>query len=154
MASVLFALGYCIKQTIMAHKEKKNEQLPSEARQQEPKGETLREKAAKKLHGKGSNPSQLGDPISLKAETSSDIPTDSEQGSQREEVPDAAPASSGDDAGASKAAAGGGNGKGSGSGGGASAAPVSAAAGYDAGAATSARYGARAKDGRGEVAKL
>lgn len=152
MASVLFALGYCINQTIMAYKEKKNEQLPSEARQQEPKGETLREKAAKKLHGKGSNPSQLGDPISLKAETSSDIPTDSEQGDQREEVPDAPPASGGDDAGANKAAAGGG--KGSGSGGGASAAPGSATAGYDAGAATSARYGARATDGRGEMAKL
>ncbi|KAK0639701.1 hypothetical protein B0T16DRAFT_463347 [Cercophora newfieldiana] len=30
----------------------------------------LRQRAAEKLHGKGANPSQLGDPISLKAETS------------------------------------------------------------------------------------
>lgn len=37
-------------------------------------GETLREKAAKKLHGPDANPSQLGDPISLKAETSKTIP--------------------------------------------------------------------------------
>ncbi|KAK0720244.1 hypothetical protein B0H67DRAFT_643524 [Lasiosphaeris hirsuta] len=44
----------------------------------------LRQLAAEKLHGKGANPSQLGDPISLKAETSdttvpgtndSDMPT-------------------------------------------------------------------------------
>ncbi|KAK6948895.1 hypothetical protein Daesc_008966 [Daldinia eschscholtzii] len=43
-------------------------------------GETLREKAAKKLQGPDANPSQLGDPISLKAETSDDIPTDREEG--------------------------------------------------------------------------
>ncbi|KAK3685354.1 hypothetical protein B0T22DRAFT_442533 [Podospora appendiculata] len=30
----------------------------------------LRQLAAEKLHGKGANPSQLGDPISMKAETS------------------------------------------------------------------------------------
>ncbi|KAK0623910.1 hypothetical protein B0T14DRAFT_565227 [Immersiella caudata] len=30
----------------------------------------LRQRAAEKLHGKDANPSQLGDPISLKAETS------------------------------------------------------------------------------------
>ncbi|OJD36210.1 uncharacterized protein BKCO1_1200024 [Diplodia corticola] len=35
----------------------------------------LRQLAAEKLHGKGSNPSQLGDPISLKAETSNSWPT-------------------------------------------------------------------------------
>lgn len=42
--------------------------------------ETLREKAAKKLHGEGANPSQLGDPISLKAEQSSNVPTPGEEG--------------------------------------------------------------------------
>lgn len=42
--------------------------------------ETLREKATKKLHGKGANPSQLGDPISLKAEQSSNVPTPGEEG--------------------------------------------------------------------------
>lgn len=43
-------------------------------------GETLREKAAKKLHGEGANPSQLGDPISLKAEQSNNVPTPGEEG--------------------------------------------------------------------------
>ncbi|KAK2597790.1 hypothetical protein N8I77_012552 [Diaporthe amygdali] len=43
-------------------------------------GETLREKAAKKLHGADANPSQLGDPISLKAEQSENVPTPSEEG--------------------------------------------------------------------------
>lgn len=43
-------------------------------------GETLREKAAKKLHGPDANPSQLGDPISLKNETTDRIPTDGERG--------------------------------------------------------------------------
>lgn len=43
-------------------------------------GETLREKAAKKLHGEGANPSQLGDPISLKAEQSDNVPTPGEEG--------------------------------------------------------------------------
>lgn len=47
-------------------------------------GETLREKAAKKLHGPDANPSQLGDPISLKAETSDHVPTPSEGGAQKE----------------------------------------------------------------------
>ncbi|KAH7034614.1 uncharacterized protein B0I36DRAFT_316632 [Microdochium trichocladiopsis] len=42
--------------------------------------ETLREKAAKKLHGPGANPSQLGDPISLKSETSERIPKPEEAG--------------------------------------------------------------------------
>jgi len=42
--------------------------------------ETLREKAAKKLHGPDANPSQLGDPISLKAETSDIIPKPEEGG--------------------------------------------------------------------------
>ncbi|KAI1076223.1 hypothetical protein F5B20DRAFT_337631 [Whalleya microplaca] len=45
--------------------------------------ETLREKATKKLQGPGANPSQLGDPISLKAEQSDNVPTDGEQGAQR-----------------------------------------------------------------------
>ncbi|KAL1881340.1 hypothetical protein Daus18300_001193 [Diaporthe australafricana] len=43
-------------------------------------GETLREKAAKKLHGPDANPSQLGDPISLKAEQSNNVPAPSEEG--------------------------------------------------------------------------
>ncbi|KAI1772047.1 hypothetical protein F4818DRAFT_427441 [Hypoxylon cercidicola] len=43
-------------------------------------GESLREKAMKKLHGPNANPSQLGDPISLKAETSDKIPAGSEEG--------------------------------------------------------------------------
>ncbi|KAI2626151.1 hypothetical protein GGS26DRAFT_592929 [Hypomontagnella submonticulosa] len=43
-------------------------------------GETLREKAAKNLHGPDANPSQLGDPISLKAETTEDVPVDQEEG--------------------------------------------------------------------------
>lgn len=42
--------------------------------------ESLREKAVKKLHGPDANPTQLGDPISLKAETTDDIPTDGEEG--------------------------------------------------------------------------
>ncbi|KAK3941003.1 hypothetical protein QBC46DRAFT_383831 [Diplogelasinospora grovesii] len=33
----------------------------------------LRQLAAEKIHGKGANPSQLGDPVSLKAETSATI---------------------------------------------------------------------------------
>ncbi|KAI0839287.1 hypothetical protein F5Y06DRAFT_266432 [Hypoxylon sp. FL0890] len=42
--------------------------------------ETLREKAVKKFHGPDANPSQLGDPISLKAETSNYTPTDRDEG--------------------------------------------------------------------------
>ncbi|KAJ4412444.1 hypothetical protein N0V82_008799 [Gnomoniopsis sp. IMI 355080] len=47
-----------------------------------PKAETLREKASKKLHGPDANPSQLGDPISLKAETSQHIPKPAEAGAR------------------------------------------------------------------------
>ena len=43
-------------------------------------GEKLREKAAKKLHGPDANPSLLGDPISLKAEQSSNVPAPGEEG--------------------------------------------------------------------------
>ncbi|KAI1138067.1 hypothetical protein F5Y05DRAFT_50156 [Hypoxylon sp. FL0543] len=50
------------------------------ARSKSGDGETLREKAAKKLHGSDANPSQLGDPISLKAETTDDVPADTEEG--------------------------------------------------------------------------
>ncbi len=50
------------------------------------RGETLREKAAKKLHGPDANPSQLGDPISLKNETSPGVPVDSERGAEEEGV--------------------------------------------------------------------
>ncbi|KAK8031089.1 hypothetical protein PG990_000823 [Apiospora arundinis] len=46
-------------------------------------GETLREKAAKKLKGPDANPSQLGDPISLKNETSDHIPKPDEAGAPR-----------------------------------------------------------------------
>lgn len=45
-------------------------------------GETLREKAAKKLHGPGANPSMLGDPVSLKAEASDHVPTPGEEGAR------------------------------------------------------------------------
>ncbi|XDG08892.1 hypothetical protein ABKA04_008507 [Annulohypoxylon sp. FPYF3050] len=45
--------------------------------------ETLREKATKEIKGPGANPSQLGDPISLKAESSEHIPTDEEKGATR-----------------------------------------------------------------------
>ncbi|KAK7953688.1 hypothetical protein PG996_014580 [Apiospora saccharicola] len=50
-----------------------------------PGTETLREKATKKLKGQEANPSQLGDPISLKNETSNHIPTPSEAGAQHRE---------------------------------------------------------------------
>ncbi|KAI0877157.1 hypothetical protein GGS24DRAFT_159026 [Hypoxylon argillaceum] len=50
------------------------------------KNETLREKAAKKLKGPDANPSQLGDPISLKNETSPGVPASSERGTESEEV--------------------------------------------------------------------
>lgn len=46
------------------------------------RGETLREKASKKLHGPDANPSQLGDPVSLKAETSEHVPKPAEAGAQ------------------------------------------------------------------------
>ena len=46
------------------------------------KEETLRDKAEKKLHGEGANPSQLGDPVSLKAENSDHIPNDEEGGAK------------------------------------------------------------------------
>ncbi|KAI0409950.1 hypothetical protein F4802DRAFT_592831 [Xylaria palmicola] len=48
-------------------------------------GETLREKAAKKLSGPDANPSQLGDPISLKNETTPGVPAESERGAASEE---------------------------------------------------------------------
>lgn len=44
-------------------------------------GETLKEKAEKKLQE--GNATQLGDPISLKAETSDRIPTESEEGAAK-----------------------------------------------------------------------
>src|SRR5262249_32748192 len=45
--------------------------------------ETLREKAAKKLHGKDANQSLLGDPVSLKAEQSDNVPKPEEEGARR-----------------------------------------------------------------------
>lgn len=108
MASVLIALTYCIYSNVKARKEEKQkrreeQQLrsalfadnppdsPSEKstmgqRQQTKEAgggqhESLREKAMKKVHGKDANPSQLGDPVSIKAETSSNVPTDNESGS-------------------------------------------------------------------------
>ncbi|KAI2604230.1 uncharacterized protein GGS25DRAFT_452736 [Hypoxylon fragiforme] len=42
--------------------------------------ESLRERAVKKLYGPEANPSMLGDPTSLKAETSDTMPTDDEAG--------------------------------------------------------------------------
>ncbi|KAI1756863.1 hypothetical protein F4782DRAFT_283656 [Xylaria castorea] len=52
----------------------------------EGENETLREKATKKLNGPDANPSQLGDPISLKNETSPGVPVDSERGAKSEKV--------------------------------------------------------------------
>lgn len=80
MASILIGLFACTRSAIMSYKSKHS--TPSEERQNTPKGETLREKASRKLHGKDANPSQLGDPISLKAETSSLVPTEEEEGAQ------------------------------------------------------------------------
>lgn len=48
-------------------------------------GKTLREKAAEKLNGPDANPTQLGDPVSLKNETSPGVPVDSEKGADTEE---------------------------------------------------------------------
>lgn len=59
------------------------------------KGEKLREKAAKSLHGPNANPSQLGDPISLKAEASDNIPKPDEAGSQSSPSPPSRPDRSG-----------------------------------------------------------
>lgn len=44
----------------------------------------LRQLAAEKLHGNGGNPSQLGDPVSLKAETANSTPTDQDRGAASE----------------------------------------------------------------------
>lgn len=79
MASLLCGLFFCTRSAIMSYKSK--HPTPSEERQNTPKHETLREKASGKLHGKDANPSQLGDPISMKAETSSFVP-EGEEGTQ------------------------------------------------------------------------
>lgn len=47
-------------------------------------GLKLRERAARDLHGPGANPSQLGDPVSLKAEATDHVPTPSEQGASKD----------------------------------------------------------------------
>ncbi|KAH7319888.1 hypothetical protein B0I35DRAFT_478191 [Stachybotrys elegans] len=73
-----------VKPNIMAPQSNVRHATPSEERQKDSKGEKLREKAVKKLHGEGSNPSQLGDPISLKAETSDTNPTEREAGTARD----------------------------------------------------------------------
>jgi len=49
-------------------------------------GETLREKATRELNGPDANPTQLGDPTSLKSETSPGVPVEREQGVREEEV--------------------------------------------------------------------
>lgn len=49
--------------------------------------EKLREKATKALHGKGANPSQLGDPVSLKAEQSDNVPKSDEGGAKSSSTP-------------------------------------------------------------------
>lgn len=94
MAAVLVALGYCIYTTTKDKRQKKKDQQaamgsdaekptsPSAQRARHPKGESLRAKAARKLHGKDANPSMLGDPVSLKAESSTHVPTDDEAGSR------------------------------------------------------------------------
>ncbi|KAI6083974.1 hypothetical protein F4821DRAFT_243789 [Hypoxylon rubiginosum] len=58
----------------------KNTDKPGKKNWNHENHETLREKAMKKLHGPDANPSQLGDPISMKAETSDKMPADSEEG--------------------------------------------------------------------------
>ncbi|KAI6785238.1 uncharacterized protein J7T54_006880 [Emericellopsis cladophorae] len=59
-----------------------SEANPSVQRSKDKQGDTLRTKAARELHGEnGENPSQLGDPISLKAETSERVPTKVDAGS-------------------------------------------------------------------------
>lgn len=58
----------------------------------------LRQLAAEKLHGHGSNPSQLGDPVSLKAETSNTSPTDQDLGARSGSASNAKPTSSLSDA--------------------------------------------------------
>lgn len=83
MASLLLGLFACTRSAIISYKNKRS--TPSEERQHAPHGETLREKASKKIHGEGANPSQLGDPISLKAETSDYIPTEGQQGAESQE---------------------------------------------------------------------
>lgn len=42
----------------------------------------LRQLASEKLHGKGANPSQLGDPVSLKAEAADSEPTNQDRGAK------------------------------------------------------------------------
>ncbi|KAJ8114506.1 hypothetical protein ONZ43_g4889 [Nemania bipapillata] len=59
---------------------------PSAVSHSSSKRGTLREKAAKKLNGPNANPTQLGDPTSLKNETSPGMPVDSERGTKREEI--------------------------------------------------------------------
>lgn len=53
---------------------------PSAQRNHARQGESLRQKASRELHGDGANPSQLGDPISIKAESSETVPTDEAAG--------------------------------------------------------------------------
>ncbi|KAJ3578886.1 hypothetical protein NPX13_g1677 [Xylaria arbuscula] len=64
---------------------KPQSQSRSESNKSSGRGETLREKAAKKLNGPDANPSQLGDPISLKNETSPGVPVDSEKGAENQD---------------------------------------------------------------------
>ncbi|KAH6651469.1 hypothetical protein BKA67DRAFT_660281 [Truncatella angustata] len=45
--------------------------------------ETLREKAMKKLDGRDANPSQLGDPTSVKAETVNKVPRPEDEGARK-----------------------------------------------------------------------
>lgn len=93
MAAILCALGYCIHSVVMSHKEekqKRQQQADSpfssattthdEKPRPHRKHESLREKVMRKIHGKGVNPSQLGDPVSLKAETSSTLDPDDASG--------------------------------------------------------------------------
>jgi hypothetical protein len=95
MASLLLAVFSCAYSNIVARKHEKEQQKVQQHYLQDnvhtasgtnssvqqskdkKKGETLRAKAARKLRGdKGGNPSPLGDPISVKAETSERLPTD------------------------------------------------------------------------------
>lgn len=64
---------------------KPQSQNRSESNSSGGRGETLREKAAKKLNGPDANPSQLGDPISMKNETSPGVPVDSDKGANNQD---------------------------------------------------------------------
>lgn len=82
MATVIFAIGYLSYHSFKAYRKKRADKAHERSIMTDGK-ETLREKATRKLHGGNGekpNPSMLGDPVSLKAETSPTVPTENEEG--------------------------------------------------------------------------